>query len=107
MCACVRITASAATASGGRREFRARDSSRRPWYIPQSTSSVPALVSTRCIDPVTSCAAPRKRTVVAIDRSYYARLVRSYRLPKRAYGAHLPQMTQLSFALPKPQQSPM
>src|SRR5690242_12418333 len=83
MCACVRTTASAAIASGGSLALRARASSRRPWYMPQSMRSLPALVSTRCIEPVTSCAAPRKRTVVAMALAYL--IHRETRRPRRIF----------------------
>src|SRR5687767_1255612 len=66
MCACVRRTASASSASRGRLRFRSRASCRRPWYRPQSTRRRPCGVSRRCIEPVTSRAAPRKRIAVVI-----------------------------------------
>ncbi len=59
MCACVRIIASARTASGASFAFFWRDSSRRPWNMPQSTRMRPEVVVTRCMDPVTVWAAPR------------------------------------------------
>ena len=60
------IAASAAIAALGIERFRRRDSSRRPWKKPQSMRSEPLPVSSKNIEPVTSRAAPRNVSRIAI-----------------------------------------
>src|SRR5947207_2361520 len=63
MWAWLRTTASISLAGNGKVLLRANDSARLPWKSPQSSRIFCRPASTRCIEPVTVCAAPQNVTV--------------------------------------------